>query len=483
VIGQNVTRPNAWRWPGAIPWAPLLNWRRQISQQLTVPQFTVLTGLIVIAVATLLMASPLCSRPGVGIWEALFTVTSAITVTGLSIIDVGQDLTLLGQLLLLTLLITGGLGLMAITTFLQGFVQGHRGLRARVDRGRTLDEFGVGGIGPTFNRILLTGTCVMLLGTVVLYSFGFTDISSPLERFWASLFHAISAYNNAGFGLWSDSLARYRDNPVVNGTVALLVVVGGIGWRVINDLWINRNRINRRKRLSLHTRLVLRSSLVLIGVGCLGLVFTEYFAVGGVFQPLRWILKLQVSLFQSISARTAGFSTVPLSTATISDAGLLLMMVLMFIGASPGGTGGGIKTTTFATLMGATRSTLQGRQVVVIHQRQIPPTVVLRAIGVTIASLLFVLLMALLLGLGPINGNAGGNAQEFGFLEKLFTCMSAFATVGLDLGVTPQLNRWGQLVLMVGMFVGRLGILLLLSALYGSRPQPRVGYPREELYI
>jgi trk system potassium uptake protein TrkH len=121
--------------------------------------------------------------------------------------------------------------------------------------------------------------------------------------------------------------------------------------------------------------------------------------------------------------------------------------------------------------------------VVVIHQRQIPPTVVLRAIGVTIASLLFVLLMALLLGLGPINGNAGGNAQEFGFLEKLFTCMSAFATVGLDLGVTPQLNRWGQLVLMVGMFVGRLGILLLLSALYGSRPQPRVGYPREELYI
>jgi trk system potassium uptake protein len=466
-------------------WPPLATWRHQ----LTVPQFTVLTGVMVIAVGTLVMASPLCSRPSVDLWEALFTVTSAITVTGLSIIDVGTELTLLGQLLLLALLITGGLGLMAITTFLQGFVQGHSGLRARVDKGRTLDEFGVGGIGPTFNGILITGGCVMLLGTLVLYSFGFTDISNPVQRFWASLFHAVSAYNNAGFGLWSDSLARYRDNPIVNGTVALLVVVGGIGWRVINDVWSNRSRLNRLQRLSLHTRLVLRSSLVLIGVGSLGLLFTEHFALGGVMQPLQAIQKLQVSLFQSISARTAGFNTVPLSTATISDAGLLLLLVLMFIGASPGGTGGGIKTTTFATLMGATRSTLQGRQVVVIHQRQIPATVVLRAIGVTIASLLFVLLMALLLGLGPtatgssVTATGSSGIDQFSFLEKLFTCMSAFATVGLDLGVTAELNRWGQLVLMVGMFVGRLGILLLLSAVYGSRPQPRVGYPREELYI
>jgi trk system potassium uptake protein TrkH len=189
-----------------------------------------------------------------------------------------------------------------------------------------------------------------------------------------------------------------------------------------------------------------------------------------------------VTLFQSITARTAGFNTVPLSIQTFSDAGILLLVVLMFIGASPGGTGGGIKTTTFATLMGATRSTLQGREEVVIHRRQIPDTVVLRAVGVTLASALFVILMALLLGIGPTTAGEP-TRTSFNFLEKLFTCMSAFGTVGLDLGVTAQLNRWGQLVLMVGMFVGRLGILLLLSALYGSRPQPRVGYPREELYI
>jgi Trk-type K+ transport system membrane component len=459
-------------------WHTLQRWR----QQLTVPQFTVVTGGLVIAGGTVLMASPLCSLDSVGLWEALFTVTSAITVTGLSIIDVGRELTPLGQGLLMLLIMTGGLGLMAITTFLQGFVQGHGGLRARLDRGRALDEFGVGGIGPTFNSILITGGCVMGLGTLLLYSFGFSDIEHPLQRLWAALFHAVSAYNNAGFGLWSDSLIRYRDNPMVNGVITALVVVGGIGWRVINDLWLNRRRLNRLRRLSLHTRLVLRSTAVLIVVGALGLLFTESFAMGGVITQLAWWQKLQVTLFQSISSRTAGFNTVPLSVETFSDAGLLLVIVLMFIGASPGGTGGGIKTTTFATLMGATRSTLQGRQEVVIHQRQIPATVVLRAIGVTIASLIFVLLMALLLGLGATDSGAP-TSSSFSFLEKLFTCMSAFATVGLDLGVTAQLNRLGQLVLIVGMFVGRLGILLLLSALYGSRPQPRVGYPREELYI
>ena len=446
------------------------------------PQFTVVTGALVIAVGTVVLASPLCSTDDVGLWQALFTVTSAITVTGLSIIDVSRDLTAFGQLTLAGLIITGGLGLMAITTFLQGFVQGHSGLRHRLDRGRALDEFGVGGIGPTFNSILITGFCVMGLGTVVLYAFGFTDIANPLERFWASLFHCISAYNNAGFGLWGDNLVRYRDNPVVNGVIASMIVVGGIGWRVINDLWTNRARLQGLRRLSLHTRLVLRSTALLIVLGALGLLFTEQFAAGGVIDNLQWWQDIQVTLFQSISARTAGFNTVPLSIQTFSDAGLLLLVVLMFIGASPGGTGGGIKTTTFATLMGATRSTLQGREEVVIHRRQIPDTVVLRAVGVALASAIFVILMALLLGIGPTTSGEP-TRTSFNFLEKLFTCMSAFGTVGLDLGVTAQLNRWGQLVLMVGMFVGRLGILLLLSAIYGNRPQPRVGYPREEIYI
>lgn len=455
-----------------------MRWRHR----LTVPQFTVVTGGLVIVSGTLLLASPLCSSDDVGLWQALFTVTSAITVTGLSIIDVGKDLTFFGQVTLAGLIITGGLGLMAITTFLQGFVQGRSGLRLRLDKGRALDEFGVGGIGPTFHRILITAGCVMAAGTVILYSFGFTDISNHGERLWAAMFHCISAYNNAGFGLWSDNLVGYKANPVVNGVIGSLIVTGGIGWRVTNDLWEKRFRLQRIRRLSLHTRLVLRSTLLLIVIGALGLLFTEQFAPDGVMNTLTLWEKLQVTIFQSITTRTAGFNTVPLSIETLSDAGLLLMIVLMFIGASPGGTGGGIKTTTFAVLMGATRSTLEGRKEVIIRRHQIPGDIVLKAVGVALASGLFVILMTLLLGLGP---TAGGEptAQAYSFLEKLFTCMSAFGTVGLDVGVTANLNRWGQLVLMVGMFVGRLGIMLLLSALYGSRPPSRVGYPREEVFI
>ena len=456
----------------------LQSWRHR----LTVPQFTLVTGILVIGFGTLLMASPLCSSDEVGLWEALFTVTSAITVTGLSIIDVGSELTFLGQVTLAGLILTGGLGLMAITTFLQGFVQGRSGLRQRLDKGRALDDFGVGGIGPTLNQILLIAAVVIGIGTLILYNFGFTDIPDKGQRLWAALFHCISAYNNAGFGLWRDSLVGYQGQPIVNGVIGLLIVMGGIGWRVTNDIWVNRFRLASLRRLSLHTRLVIRTTILLIALGTVGLIFTEHFATEELVSQMGFIEKLQVTLFQSITTRTAGFNTIPISVETISDSGILLMIMLMFIGASPGGTGGGIKTTTFAALIAATRSTLRGHDQVVVRNREIPLKVILKAVGVTLGSGLFILLMALLLGLGNTTAGTPGT-EAFSFLEKLFTCVSAFATVGLDVGVTSQLNRWGQLVLMVGMFVGRIGILLLLSAVYGSRPQNRVGYTREELYI
>ena len=452
------------------------------------PQFTVVTGLLVVFLGTLLLATPLCSSSRVGLWEALFTATSAITVTGLSIIDIGVDLTAVGQVVLALMILTGGLGLMAITTFLQGFVIHGTALRRRLGRGQTLDEFGVGGVGSTFRAILLTALVVILLGAVVLYSYGFDDIPNRGERLWAALFHSISAYNNAGFGLWSDSLERYHANPVVNGVVMVLIITGGIGWRVTSDLAAQGfHRGRSRRRLSLHSRLVLRTTFLLIGFGALGLAMTEWLNKGGVFIGMPWPERWMTALFESVTARTAGFTTVPLSLENITESGLLLLMTLMFIGASPGGTGGGIKTTTVAALMAATRSTLRGRASVVIRNREIADKVVLRAVGITVASLLFVLGMALLISVGSnLNGE-----DPFTFLEMLFTCVSAFATVGLDLGVTEELSRFGQAVLLVGMFVGRLGILLLLSAIWEAatreqihiQRQNRVGYPREDLYV
>ena len=452
------------------------------------PQFTVVTGLLVVFLGTLLLATPLCSNSSVGLWEALFTATSAITVTGLSIIDIGVDLTAFGQVVLALMILTGGLGLMAITTFLQGFVMHGTALRRRLDRGQTLDEFGVGGVGSTFRAIIITALVVILLGALVLYNYGFDDIPNRGERLWAAVFHSISAYNNAGFGLWSDSLERYHANPVVNGVVIVLIITGGLGWRVTSDLATQALRRGRsRRRLSLHSRLVLRTSFLLIGFGALGLAMTEWLNKGGVFIEMTWSERWMTALFESVTARTAGFTTIPLSLENITESGLLLLMTLMFIGASPGGTGGGIKTTTVAALMAATRSTLRGRDAVVIRNREIADKVVLRAVGITVGSLLFVLGMALLISIGSnLNGE-----DPFTFLEMLFTCISAFATVGLDLGVTAELSRFGQGVLLVGMFVGRLGILLLLSAIWEAatreqihiQRQNRVGYPREDLYV
>jgi len=453
-------------------------------RKLSVPQFTIVTGFVIIFFGTLILSSPLCSSSKVGLWEAFFTSTSAITVTGLTIIDIGVDLNFFGQVFLAFMLLSGGLGLMAITTFLQGFVVKGTKLRTRLDKGKTLDEFGVGGIGRTFQSIAITATCIISLGAIVLYSFGFVDIQNNWERIWSSIFHSSSAYNNAGFSLMSNSLQDYRTNYLVNSVFVFLVVMGGLGWRVIDDIWSHKKNLSYKK-LSLHSRLVIRTSLSLILFGSLGFFITESLLNSQFFNDLNFFERLISSIFETVSARTAGFTNFPISLNSISDTGLLLLMSLMFIGASTGGTGGGIKTTTFIALMAATRSTLRGQKDVIISNRLISDKVILKAVGITVGSLLFVLLMAMLLS----TTNTFVKKESFTFLEILFTCISAFATVGFDIGLTAKLNHFGQFILIVGMFVGRLGILLLLSALwqalYKSRidRQKRIGYPRADLYV
>ncbi len=457
---------------------------KEIYRKLSVPQFTIVTGLIIIIFGTLILSSPLCSSADVGLWEAFFTSTSAITVTGLTIIDVGVDLNIFGQIFLALMLLSGGLGLMAITTFLQGFVVKGTQLRTRLDKGKTLDEFGVGGIGRTFQSIAITATSIISFGAIVLYFFGFLEIQNNWQRLWSAIFHSISAYNNAGFSLWSNSLQDYRSNFVVNVVFIFLIVMGGLGWRVIDDIWSNRKNLSYKK-LSLHSRLVIRTSFSLIIFGSLGFFVTETLLNSQFFSDLNFFEKILSSIFETVSARTAGFTNFPISLNSISDTGLLLLMTLMFIGASTGGTGGGIKTTTFIALMAATRSTLRGQKDVIISNRLISDKVILKAVGITVGSLLFVLLMAMLLS----TTNTFIKKESFTFLEILFTCISAFATVGFDIGLTAKLNHFGQFILIIGMFVGRLGILLLLSALwqalYKSRieRQKRIGYPKADLYV
>ncbi|TGG90902.1 MAG: potassium transporter TrkG [Aphanocapsa feldmannii 277cV] len=458
--------------------APLIQQRQHWWHSLSVPQFTLVSGLLVIFSGSLLLSLPFAHVGPLNYWSALFTSTSAVTVTGLTVIDVGTQLSLFGQLVLMLLILIGGLGLMAITIFLQGFVLRGGDLRRRLDRGRALDEFGVGGIGPTFHQILRTALSLIAIGAILLFCLGFGAETGGLpQRLWLSLFHAVSAYNNAGFSLWSSSLEGYRANPPVNGVIILLIITGGLGYRVTSDLWSKRLQLRRFRQLSFHSRLVLRCSAVLVLLGFLGLLLTEAFG-SGILSVLPWQERFWAALFQSVSARTAGFHSIPLSVHTFSDAGLVLLMALMFIGASPGGTGGGLKTTTMAVLLAATRSALWGEEQVVVHHRAVSYKVVLRALGVTVGSLLFVLLMAILLSLvsRPIS--------DVSFIEFLFTSISAFATVGMDLGVTARLNGFGQLVLMVGMFVGRVGILLLLSAVLQRQSlHTYVRYTQAELHV
>ena len=453
-------------------------------RKLTVPQFTIATGLIIIGFGTLILSSPLCSSKEVGMWEAFFTSTSAITVTGLTVIDIGNDLTIFGQVFLAFMLLSGGLGLMAITTFLQGFVVKGAKLRTRLDKGKTLDEFGVGGIGRTFRSISIAAGSIISSGSLVLYFYGFNDIHNHWERLWAAVFHSISAYNNAGFSLWTSSMYQYRTNTVVNLVFISLIILGGLGWRVIDDIWSHRKNL-KYKKLSLHSRLVIRTTSYLIIFGSFGFFVTESLLNGQFFSELNFFQRILSAFFETVSARTAGFTNYKISLETISDTGLLLLMTLMFIGASTGGTGGGIKTTTFMALMAATRSTLKGQKDVIISNRLISDKVILKAVGITVGSLLFVLLMAMLLS----TSNTFVNKETFTFLEMLFTCISAFATVGFDIGLTSKLNHFGQFILIIGMFVGRLGILLLLSAvweaLYKGRinKQKRIGYPKADLYV
>ena len=215
------------------------------------------------------------------------------------------------------------------------------------------------------------------------------------------------------------------------------------------------------------------------------MIFTESLARGSFFSLINFDDRILTALFTSVSSRTAGFTNLPISIENVSDSGLLLIMFLMFIGASPGGTGGGIKTTTIAALMAATRATLRGQNEIIIRNRQISDKVILKAVGITVGSFLFVLIMALLLSLS----NGFNSGENFSFLEMLFTCISAFATVGFDLGVTSKLGHVGQLILIIGMFVGRLGILLFLSAVWQAlnkskiQHRNRIGYPKEDLYV
>jgi trk system potassium uptake protein TrkH len=435
-------------------------------------------ALAIFAATTLLMTPWAAAGATVGFIDALFTATSAMCVTGLVVLDTGADFSFFGQLVILATFQLGGLGLATFSVYLFFYLRAGVGLRDRWVINETLVHTPVRSLSELVRAIihvtlLFEAVGAVLLATVFIPQFGW------LQGSWCAIFHAVSAFCNAGFALFSDSLVGYGASPLVNATVMALIVLGGIGFLVLRELRdiFRRHRQGVRWRLSLHSRLVLVTSGVLIVAGWAALLALE---AGGALRDAGIGEALWITLFQSVTARTAGFNTIDLNALGVPS--LFLMLVLMFVGASPGSTGGGVKTTSLAVLLAALYSRLKGYRMTSVFKRTIPDETVTRTLTLFLLAALWIGLMTFLLLAVEVRG-VGGRPSHGMLLDYLFEVVSAFGTVGLSLGVTAQLSAAGKLLVTLLMFVGRVG--LLTFAFFVIRPTGREGtqYAEENLMI
>lgn len=407
--------------------------------------------------------------------DALFMATSAVCVTGLSVVDVSSRLSFAGQLWLLALIQAGGLG---ILTFAAG--------AAHALGARTSLELEEAVCGPTsflptrnpwrlLRAIVVTTAAVEAAGALVLWLLWRRDLGAG-GALWPALFHAVSAFCNAGFSIFRDNLVGYAHAPAVLGAIGALIVIGGIGFPVIEDL---RARLSgQRRRASVHTRLVLWTTAILI-VGP-ALVFLAIEG-GRTLAGQAWPARIANALFLAITPRTAGFNAV--SYDALANPSILLTLLLMWIGGSPASTAGGVKTTTVAVLSLALVARLRGRHSVTFRNRTLPEATIQRAAGLVVGALC--VLGVFVFGLLLIEARAQGGAQERHQLVKLvFEAQSALGTVGLTLDATPNLSGGGRLLVVVLMFVGRLGPLVAFAAMSRRRPrQAKFRLAREDVLV
>ncbi|MGE3190930.1 MAG: TrkH family potassium uptake protein, partial [Vicinamibacterales bacterium] len=387
-------------------------------RQLSPPQLLALSISALILLGGLLLWLPVSAPPGrsLSLVNALFTATSAVCVTGLVVVDTPHDLSLFGQAVVLVLIQLGGLGYMTISTVLAAAFGRAITLQERLTLQEALNVHDLEGLVRFAGTVLKLTLFFELTGATILAVRWWSDLG-PAQAMWFGLFHAVSAFNNAGFALWSDSLVRWNTDVTVNGVISVLIILGGLGFFVINELL----RLRHRVTMSMHTRLALTSSAVLVVGGTLAILALEWHNPGtlGGLAPAD---RVMAAWFQAVTARTAGFNT--LDIAALGPATLFLIMALMFIGASPGGTGGGVKTTTFSVTVAALWATVRGDQEPVLFGRRISTETVARAF--------FVSLIAFL----ALNSAAGIVLimERRPLMETLFETTSAFATVGLSLG-------------------------------------------------
>ncbi|WP_438317738.1 TrkH family potassium uptake protein [Candidatus Caldatribacterium sp. SIUC1] len=422
------------------------------------------SALILIGTVLLLFPFSVASGNAIRFIDALFTATSAVCVTGLIVVDTGTFFSLWGQIVILVLIQFGGLGYMTVATLLA------LALRRRIeyrDRLAIRDSFSLDVPGGAVRFVLDVLRYVLWVEGVgfFLLSVAFLRHLPPTKALFSALFHSVSAFCNAGFSVFSDSLEGFALDPLVNLTVIGLIVVGGIGFVVIRE-FLEHRRLN-----SLHAKTVVTTTVALIALGTFFLLITESSNPTTLGAFPFWG-KFMAALFQAVTPRTAGFSTVPI--ARLRPVSALLLMFLMFVGASPGGTGGGVKTTTLALLLALVRSTLRGQEGVALFHRRVARNAVRRALAAFCFGLGLVFCSTMLLF-----------ATEKGDpLDLAFEAVSAFGTVGLSRGVTPNLSDLGKLGIIVTMFLGRVGIFTALVAMGVARERKELlVYPEERVLI
>lgn len=410
--------------------------------------------LLVIAVGTLLLTLPISSRTGrLGVIDAMFTATSATCVTGLVVRDTWSQFSLFGQVIILMLIQVGGLGLVTLTSFFALAARRRMGFRDLRLLGESVSADGLSKATEVLKIVIKLAAAFEAVG-IVLLLFAFVP-QFGAEGVWVSVFTAISAFCNAGFDLFGrfgaySSLVPYVNNYYVQAVIMFMIMAGGLGFMV----WVELAEYRKKRRLSLHAKVVLQFSVIFWVGGAVLLALLEWSnprTMGGLSVPG----KIMAALFQSVSTRTAGMNTIDL--AACSPISKLLMSVLQFIGAAPGSMGGGVKVTTFAVLILTIRSVAQGRDDCVIGGHHIESKTVYRA--------LTIIVIGAVAAFGSAVVVYYNTAETVSVIDCIFESCSAFGTVGLSVGVTGQLNTGAKLLYMACMFMGRVGPVSLAISL------------------
>jgi trk system potassium uptake protein TrkH len=460
-----------------------MNWRATaVSRRflgLHPATLVLLSFLGVIVAGTALLSLPFATRTGsIPFIDTVFTATSAVCVTGLITVDTGGSFSVFGQCVLLVLIQLGGLGIMTVSVALFRVVGRGVPFQHRMAVQDLFAQAPREDILKLVRNIFMFTATAELVGAVFLFLRWQTEF--PLQdAAYLALFHSISAFCNAGFSLFPDSFERYAGDLWLNLSLCGLIVAGGLGFPVLHDLYdYARRRGSRRRRLAVQTKAVLVTSVILIIAGALLIALLERPSGGAGESTAERIL---TPVFQSVTCRTAGFNT--LAVGGLGDATLFLLIVLMFVGASPGSTGGGIKTSTLAVLSAFTAGRIRRRRWINMFGKGVPDETVTRSAALVLLSIAVIAVVSFMLLAGNAVSRVGAEGSGRPFLACLFETVSAFGTVGLTMGVTTGLTVWSKAWIIVTMIVGRVGVLTFAYIIAGASPTKGFEHAKENVMV